>query len=246
MTFTPILWAAMRNAEGSRRALREVSVHGTAEQLILLHRRIDDAADELYPQPGFVEHADPGAAVALSRWAVTQGESFWKQAKRDPAVLPKRPPADGWDAMAVLEEVYRARFGEEIPTNEPVPIDAYRYDPAWEATLWDVVSVLGVGVPIDEALGGFTRTELVKLAAARSEVTERLRQHAKQHFGEDPAGLDWAFWAAWLPLEGKAVHDAVFADPASVPKEVPDDGTLLSDEINEVYLARYGTRIEIP
>jgi hypothetical protein len=244
MTFTPILWSTLRAANGDEQALRKATAQATADQLTLLYQRIDDAADELYAQPGFTAHADRGAANALARWAVTQGKSTWSKAMKDPTTLPRRPPAGAWDAMTVLEDVYRTRFGGDIPDVEPAPAGAYVYDPAWEAALWKVVDALAAGVPIDEAVGGFTRAELVKLAAAHAEVAERLRTHAEKQFGADPSGMDWSHWASWLPLEGKEMHDAVFSDPAKVPRKVPTDAPLFSDLLDEVYQQRYGAQIE--
>ncbi len=230
MTFSPVLWWAARTAAGDPRALRDLARSATAEQLVLLVRRAREAAAQLPASP------------RVAAWAVTQGEKVWKDARRDPSTLPREAPPGAWDMAEVLAEVYRQRFGTAIPDQEPAPTGeaALRFDPAWENALWELIDVLGVGVPLEQALAGYTRSELVKLIVAAREVVDRLSEEAEQRFGEDPQRTGWMLWAEQALGRGKDAVEAMLADPPRASHALPEDAPLLREALAAVYRSRYG------
>jgi len=228
MTFSPVLWWAAREAAGDAGKLRALAQGATAEQLVLLARRAREAAAELAAEPG------------VAAWAVTQGEQVWKDALRDPKTLPRTAPAGAWDMAAVLAEVYRRRFGAALPDQEPAPSEAARFEPAWEDVLWDVVDVIGVGVPLEQALATYTRPELIGLGVAARHVVDRLAEQAEERFGDDPGRTGWMLWAEQALGRGKASVEAMLAEPPREPHEIPGDAPLLREALDAVYRARYG------
>jgi hypothetical protein len=200
MTFSPIPWATLREATTAP-ALRAAAAGATQEQLILFHQRVKEAAEQLVRAHGIPW---PGAV-----WLVTQGKRSWYAATKDASQVPTVLPPDAWSALDVIEDVYRERFGRETPPIEPAPVGAYVYDPAWEAKFWEIMDILPVGVPFEEAVAGLTRTELERLQAVATEVATRVEAYVEKHWGPEPSGFDWTWWAGWMPVLGKEVYDGL-------------------------------------
>jgi hypothetical protein len=199
----------------------------TCEQLVLFHRRCAGAPD--------------GSAAgwrALACFAVTCGKRVWYEAKRNPASLPAAP-ADGRDFERVMAEVYRERFGHDIPLLEPEPtgVDG---DPRYEAEVWELADAVSVGVPLAELLPARTRSELVNLDAALLRVVADLAERAEAVFGEDRAGLGWSQWADWMVGQGRDACEYQLAHPDEVVRDVPGDAWYLDSQLCDFYQARYG------
>lgn len=231
MTFTPILWSTLRESSTAA-ALRASAETATEEQLILFHQRLDDTADELADECRI--------ARPLADWLVTQGKQSWRSARSGEGVPAELPP-EAWSARAVIEEVYRARFGRPIPVMEPPPVGANVYDPAWEEPFWRVMTSVRVGVPFEEAVGRYTRSELERLNAVNSHVIERALELANERWGDDSL---FPYWAAWMPQLGKEVYDALVAGTLERPTDVPEGAIVVGELLDDEYQRRYQVGLE--
>lgn len=246
MSVRPHLWNVMDMVKGDAAALRKLVQQATREQLILLNRRFGIAAGELRTDPRFAAHAEPGSEGKLSRWVVTQGRKAWQEAKQDPSRLPREPPSEAPDFPRVMEGVYQERFGAAIPEQEPDPADDPKlsYDRAWEAELWKLIDVVNAGVPLTEAVSGYTRSELAQLDAAIGAVLDRLQPQFEEALGDDPSGLaGGSEWTTWVIGQGKEKVDRYLAHPDEAPRSVPEGAPLFAGQLDEVYEDRYGAHI---
>jgi hypothetical protein len=243
VTLRPVLWNVVRDAKGDEAALRKLLTPANQEQLIHLHRKLDEAAAVLYLDERFIAHAKRGAAPRLAVWVVSQGRKAWHDAQRDPTAVPREAPVAP-NFPAVFASLYRERFANEIPDHEPDPVDdtSLAYDPAWEEMVWDLADLVSEGIPITEATTGYTRSDLVRLDLALQEVVERLRLRANETLGKDGSGMGWREWAEWVVGHGTTSVDGYFANPAKAPRHVPDDAetTMLTAQLDAEYLSRFG------
>jgi hypothetical protein len=242
MTFRPQLWDLMKRAAGNPDALAALLAPATAEQLILLQHRFEDAVDALTREPAFAAHAEPGGAPALASWVVTQGRKVWFDAQRDPAALPRRAPPDALDVPGVIARVYRDRFGGALPDEEPALPGDLAAQPGDEDELWDLVEITNAGVPMADALSARTRSEIARLGLALDRVFDRLNERA-QVLGEDPTGTGWMSWTDWVIGQGKAAYERTLAQPEAAPREPPEDVEYFGAKLRDVYHQRYGERI---
>lgn len=239
----PHLWRVMEEADGDESRLRSLAESGTAEQLILLNRRFGITAATLRELPAFRAHAAPGHADSLARWVVTQGKRTWLAAQRDPSTLPRESPDDTLDVAGVLADVYDARFGGRIPDQEPDPDASAELGPApeWEERGWQVIDVARAGIPLAEAVSGFTRSELIRLYASlealvEGPVSERLHEAR----GEDPAGFGWVHIAQWIVSQGRDEYERLLANPQDAPAQLPEGAFMILSELDDAYMDRYG------
>lgn len=242
MSLRPHLWMIMEYARGDAGVLRYLVERATSEQLIVLYQRFCIAVSELRIAPGFASHAERNADWELASWVVSAGRALYHEAMRDPLRLPTRPPAGAPDYARIMEDVYRVRFGHDIPDQEPAPDADLRYDPEWEPRLWELVDVINVGVPFAQAVSGYTRSELVQLHAATGAIAERLLP-SEVMFGDDPAGLAWTEWTHWAIGQGKLVIEHWLAHPHEAPRHVPQDFKALFVQLEDVYFERYGAQL---
>ncbi len=235
----------MELVKGDEVALRWLLDDATRDQLVLLNRRFGIAAAELRMSPRFAAHAKRGSESDLSFFVVTQGRKAWSDALKNPRRLPKSPPARAPDFVSVMADVYRARFHDEIPEQEPDPAKdrSLRYDPAFEAQLWKLIDVVNAGVPLEEATSGYTRSELTQLNAAILVLLNRLCVQFEERFGEDPDGLAWCKWTDWMIGRGLETIEHYLAHPKKAPRTVPNDARFFAGDLDLVYEERYGAHI---
>jgi hypothetical protein len=160
---------------------------------------------------------------------------------KDPRTLPRRAPADVPDFPGVIANVYRERFGGDIPEQEPAPtITSAKHDPAWEQQLWELIDVLNLGVPVEQAVAGYTRSELLALIVALQFVTERISNKVHGTVGGEWSSLDPWLWANLVVGQGKETVDGYLADFATAPREpdIDNDDAILS-RLESVYWDRY-------
>jgi hypothetical protein len=229
-------------AAGQPARLRDLLGALAEDQLILLARRFAIAAAELRDTRGF--RSAPEREDELARWVVARGRRAWLSAKAAPETLPLEPPPDA-DFGPVFEAVYRARFGGALPAIEPEPADWQTFTPdaVWEGHLWQLLEVVALGVPLAQAVETYTRRELVYLARTIRELGDRMQVTLETALGvDDPIAGDWGLHGSWIVGLGRADYERIAAKPETVPRTLPDDLTLLWDDLEEVYTHRYRAR----
>lgn len=218
------MWQVMRSAGGSAAKLREICEDMTDEQLIVLHRLFHANVAELA--------ARHDGAYRRAEVTVARGKLAWYESMRgDPLA-----PADGPDYARVMADVYRERFGGDIPLLEPAPTTVDT-DPRWDNDVWELMGAVSVGMPLAEGLDGRTRSELVNLRAALDRVIDDLATRAQAAFGEDPDGSEWHLWAAYALPEGRDTCEECLAD--ATPPALPADARFIDEELHRYYQARY-------
>jgi len=227
MGVRPFIWQVMASAAGQEPKLREICEDMTDEQLIVLHRLFRENVAQLAAR-----HDGSPDAYRRAQVTVARGKRAWYEAMRgDPL-----EPADGPDHARVMAEVYRSRFGHEIPLLEPEPA-AVDTDPRWENDVWDLMNAVSVGMPLAEGLGARTRSELVNLRAALNRVIDDMAAQARESFGPDPDGSDWHLWAAFVLWEGREAGEDRLIDFTAV--EIPANARFIDEELHRYYEALY-------
>ena len=226
--------------------MRALLDEATAEQMILLHKQLTDAAMLLWLDALQPFHPAPPAGVALARAIVSQGREAYEQAKAHPEEVAPPPPAELTDLPSVVAQVYRERFDAEIPPQEPDP--ARRSDlgptPEREQAVWRMLGVLNVGVPLRDALTGVTRSELVWLSRSLERLYEEARdQMLTARPDLDEEALFWA--AAELVDQGREAWERALQQPASLRVEQAWDYEPLSLRINALYRERYQEELPV-
>lgn len=240
MNVRPLLWKVMLAVGASESALRRLCEQATQEQLILLHQRFRDAVAELVSTPGFTARAG-SRSWELGAWIVAQGKRAWFNAKRDPGAAPAVPPDGAPDLARVMADVYRERFGTDIPAREPEPsAPPPEPDSGWETELWEVIDMLNAGIPPDDALASYTRSELQALDNTLLDVVGRVAEKAEAVFGDDPDGHSWSEWADWAVGQGRETCDGFLAHPRTAPRAIRGDAPFVDTLIGEEYRRRYG------
>lgn len=142
-----------------------------------------------------------------------------------------------------MRDVYRQRFGGDIPELEPEPNwRSFEPGPAWEQRLWALIDIVNLGVPIEEAVAGYTRSELILLQLALERISNRLEEQLAETFGEDPSGMGWEEVAVWIVGKGNETIEHVLHHPEEPAPTVPPDEPWLTDLLEEVYQQRYRAR----
>jgi hypothetical protein len=237
MSIKPHLWNVMVSAARDATKLRVLLEQATAEQLILLARRFHEAAVEVRGKLANVPEEDRSR---IADAVVTHGYKVWKTTMQDADAA----ASIGDDTSAfrqVFADVYRERFGHELPAQEPDPAadSALRFDPRWEEELWKLIDVINVGVPIDEATSLYTRSELAQLGTAAYAITERLEDEIALKTGRPRVTEQWMGLGGWLLGQGKAAIDDYLAHPDRLP-ETPDLSVpSLAGELLGIYDDRY-------
>jgi hypothetical protein len=113
----------------------------------------------------------------------------------------------------------------------------------WEGHLWQLLEVVALGVPLAQAVETYTRRELVYLARTIRELGDRMQVTLETALGvDDPIAGDWGLHGSWIVGLGRADYERIAAKPETVPRTLPDDLTLLWDDLEEVYTHRYRAR----
>ena len=241
----PHLWNRVEEASGDPDRFAQPLQSATAEQMILLRRRYGIASAELRDRASFRDHAANGHADLLARWVVGQGERTYGHALKDPTFLPDRPPADAADLYGTIGAVYAKRFGHPIPDQEPPPTDlrALGPHPAWVGPVWGVIELVQLGIPIEQAVSAYTRSELIRLATtveqiARHSVDQRLRD-----VWPDEDSTDWDAQALYAVSQGREAYEALRAAPEQLPDPHSRLPPSILSQLHEVYWSRYGDLI---
>lgn len=233
MSLQPHLWNVVAAAAGDEGRFRELLKSATQEQMIVLRKRFEEAAARLRAVTPTEHLPDPDRYAS---WIVASGRKAYDEAltSRVVAELPERVA----DFRGAFERVYRERFGGVMPHEEPEDV-RLRYDPSWEKELWELIEVVNVGVPLEEAASNYTRSELILLDIAARVVVDRIETEVSNKTGRAIAST-WIDIGDWLIGKGRDVVAHFIEHPDELPAEVPEGDSVFVGALENLYIDRYG------
>jgi hypothetical protein len=237
VSLKPHLWNVMASAAGDAAKLRTLLMGATAEQLILLARRFDEASTNLSSKFANVPAADRSRTADV---VVTHGQRLWNATMQDQDAA-SSIGNDASDFRQVFRDVYRERFGHELPSQEPDPAadPTLRFDPRWEEELWKLIEVINVGVPSEQATSLYTRSELAQLGTAAEVITDWIEDEISRKTGRPRVTEKWTGLSHWLLGQGKEAVEHYVSHTEQLPEEADMSVPWLAGMLLGIYDDRY-------